>query len=74
MHVVQFDPLIKNMELICCQHLAFPMGVTWREERRRKERRGGEERRREERRGEERRMLEAWISLDSLWKKKKEGT
>lgn len=32
MYVVQFDSFVKNMELICCQHLAFPMGITYREE------------------------------------------
>jgi len=28
MYVVQLDPLVKNVELVCCQHLTFPMRIT----------------------------------------------
>ncbi len=34
MHVVQFDSFIKNVELVSCQHLTFPMRITCREDRR----------------------------------------
>ena len=52
-NVVQFDALIKNVELIRRQHLAFPMGVTCGGERRGGEVGGEGRRAKEDERGGE---------------------